>query len=183
MVSIISLDDPPARERSRRGLRSRILSAVTFLVAVLLIAYATVADPRPASRTPSETALPAAAAPEPMPRLVVPASVAAGSTLVLLAYRDAGLCGPTEVRLDGARLEISAIGGVASSSRSFVSLRIPAHTSAGSHRIELYGPMRAAGGALCGDAPEHQARIATATITVHASRQLRPAWTTGRTRE
>jgi hypothetical protein len=166
MLSTIDLDNPPARQRSLPGpLRRFALTTATVLAAVLLIAYAMAAEPPPAPQAPSETA---PAAPAPLPRLVAPASVAAGSTVVVLVYRDFDLCGPTKVRLDGTPLEVATMGSAAPANHSWVSIQIPAHTSGGTHRIELYGPISAAGGVLCGRTPERQSRIATARITVHA---------------
>jgi len=164
MLSTIDLDNPPARQRSRRGpLRHIALTAAAVLVAaLLLIAYGMAGESPPAPQAPSEKA------PAPLPRLVAPESVAAGSTVVVLIYRDFDLCGPTQVRLDGAPLEVATTGSAAPANHSWISIRIPAHTSGGTHRIELYGPMPAAGGVLCGRTPERQSRIATARITVHA---------------
>lgn len=170
MTSTISLDDPPAPQRSRSVLLRRTLTTAIILAAaaVFLTCYVA-ADPRPALRPPSDTvAAPAPPVPDLLPRLITPASVAAGSTVVMLVYRDSNLCGHAQVRLDGALLPVTSLGGAAPKNHIFISIQIPTKTPKGPHRVELYGPMGTVGGVLCGTIPEHQARIATATIAVRS---------------
>jgi hypothetical protein len=170
MLSTIDLDNSSAPKRRSRGTLGRTFTAMAVVVAaVVLTAYAKAAEPRPAYRTPTNTAAnPAPVTPESVPRLVVPASATAGSTITILGYRNPDLCGPTQVGLDGVLLTVTIIGGAESTNRIRISIQIPKRTLPGPHRVDLYGPMRAAGGMLCGRTPEHQTRIATATITVPA---------------
>jgi hypothetical protein len=103
-------------------------------------------------------------------RLVAAHTARPGERLTVLAYRDARLCGPAELRIDGAPVWHQLdrrIGPVGSGlTEMFLTLEVPRSISPGQHEIQLYGPVRAVWGSICGDAPERQGRLATSRIII-----------------
>jgi hypothetical protein len=179
----IDLDDKPplAPHLSRRRRRRAIMTVLTAAGAVLVLAYALTAGSGTTAHPPrNDVAAPAPApaqVPAPYPRLIVPAAAAAGDTLIVLAYRNPELCGPTELRIDGVTTPTTIIPNAANEAsaypQAFLSIQIPRATATGSHQIDLYGPMPSKGGILCGAVAEHQARIATAAIAIHRPATVR----------
>lgn len=92
-----------------------------------------------------------------------------GDWLIMLAYRDSRFCGPAEVRFDGLPTENRPLAEhtLMPADRLFLRVQIPATATAGSHELELFGPLP--GGpphTLCADTPEHQGLLGRAPITV-----------------
>jgi hypothetical protein len=73
------------------------------------------------------------------PRLVTPATASAGERIPVLAYLVPGHCGGTELRLDGAPVVQRLTRYAVASDRLevFLTLDVPASTTAGRHEIEL----------------------------------------------
>jgi hypothetical protein len=162
----IDLDDEP-KEVPQRPRRRTITTVLSVAAAVAVIAYALAAGPGLEARPPMAAPAPARAA-TPYPRLIIPTVAAAGDTLVVIAYRNPRLCGPTELRFDGAPIPTRTVPATANGyPQIFLTMRVPPAAATGSHRIDLYGPIPSTSGIICGDVPEHQGRLATAAITVH----------------
>jgi hypothetical protein len=109
------------------------------------------------------------------PRLLAPRAAAPGEQITVLAYRDRRLCGAAELRLDGTPVSYRLAGYVGSPNPDrmamFLSVRVPRSATPGHHEIELYGPVPGGrGGPLCADVREHQAELATTSITVGSRR-------------
>jgi hypothetical protein len=108
-------------------------------------------------------------------RLITPGTATQGQQLIVLGHRNSGLCGPAELRFDGnpVRHRILAYAGDHDDTyqQLFMSMDVPRSAAPGTHRIELFGPVRSTRGSICGDVPEHQARIDTATISINAAPQ------------
>jgi hypothetical protein len=166
----IDLDDEP--KEVPQQLRHRTITTVLSVsAAVVVIAYALAAGAGLGAHPPMAAPAPARAS-TPYPRLIIPTAAAAGDTLIVIAYRNPRLCGPTELRFDGAAIPTRTVPTSANSSpQIFLSMRVPPTAATGSHRIDLYGPMPSTGGIICGDVPEHQGRLATAAIAVHRPTQ------------
>jgi hypothetical protein len=108
-------------------------------------------------------------------RLLAPQAAVPGDRITVLAYRDRRLCGAAELRLDGAPVSYRLAGYVGSPNpgrmEMFLSVVVPRSATPGNHEIELYGPVPGGrSGPLCADVPEHQARLATTSITVGSRR-------------
>jgi hypothetical protein len=133
-----------------------VLAAVVALVAAYTMRSDAVAAPDRALELQS--------------RLIVPASAAPGERLVVLAYRNPELCGPTELRLDGAAIPQQVLLYEGQHGRVypnlFLALDLPASISLGTHRIALFGPVPSTGGTSCGDVAERRDQIATSPITI-----------------
>jgi hypothetical protein len=176
---------PPAmtltRRRLRRFLEPGLLVAATGVI--LLAIQAAGGDGSPAAcqtaaaPSPSQSARSAAAPSTPRAslRLVAPQTAVPGERVTVLAYRSRRLCGPAELRFDG-RLTAQKLLRYAGPpdpdyAEMFMAMDVPRSAKPGSHLIELYGPRPGgAAGQLCGDAAEHQARLATTTISVESQR-------------
>jgi hypothetical protein len=106
-------------------------------------------------------------------RLVAPQTATPGERLTVLTYRNRRLCGPTELRFDGAPAvqQLVRYAGRLDPdyAETFVTLDVPRNAKPGRHVIDLYGPRPGGRGPICGDVPEHQGLLATATITVGSS--------------
>jgi hypothetical protein len=156
------------RASKRRTMTTASLTAIT----TLLVGYA-VGGGRLAPNHPQPAAARQEAAPDQRglhARLLAPAMAGAGERVPVLAFRDPKLCGPTELRFDGATVEQRIIGYAAPDSRTypqiFMSMDVPRSATTGTHRIELLGPVPSTHGAMCADIPERQGRIATTTISI-----------------
>ncbi len=173
---------PPPRlsfgqQLRRRSTRQAVRSAAGTAAAVALVVAAALYGGHPAgSPTPSARSgtAPAPASYQQRADLIAPATAAPGERLVVLGHRNPGLCGPAELRFDGrpVRHETLTYTGRARDTdpRQFMSVDVPRSATPGTHRIDLFGPVRSAGGVTCGDVPEHQAHIDTVTISVTAAR-------------
>jgi hypothetical protein len=157
-----------ARPESRRTIATAGLAAIATLLVTNTIGGPRV-TPSPPATTPAVTA-PAAQPLAPQPRLIVPALAAPGERVTVLAFRNARLCGPADLRFDGAPVPHGVLRYASPDSapypRFFMSLDVPPGAGPGMHSIELIGPVQAAGGSSCGDVPERQGRIAQAPILV-----------------
>ena len=120
-------------------------------------------------------ALRAAPAAPPVPqvqlRLVAPATAAPGQRIVVLAFKDEGLCGRAELRFDGAPVQhrLTGIAGSPLPDRveMFLGMQVPRSTPAGLHTLDLYSlPASSSVGSACAQIGEHRARLATTTIAV-----------------
>jgi hypothetical protein len=182
-------DRPPAsgRRRWRRVAEPLVLlaAAATFF-AIMRFAEnrdapaadeprsAVVSAPATSARPdvgPSTTLVNAQGSHVPSPRFVVPATARRGDQITIVGYRESRLCGPTELHFDGRPIPHQIRARATPTSEGWVELyltvTIPSVTSLGTHGLELFGP--AAGGnagALCGDVPEHQDRLADAEIII-----------------
>jgi hypothetical protein len=153
-------------------------AGLTAAAAAILVAYTLGGGKPPAVRP--ESAPPAPAAQPGQARLDTtsrlnaqlnaPATATAGEPLTVLAYRNPKLCGPAELRFDGAPVPHKAIRYPGLDDlfhpQIFLSMDVPNSARAGIHHIELRGPVRSTRGTICGDVPEHQATIATTAISV-----------------
>ena len=52
-----------------------------------------------------------------------------------------------------------------------MSMDVPRAATVGTHQIELFGPVPSTQGGICGDVPELQARIDTASISINRHRE------------
>lgn len=114
-------------------------------------------------------------APVALGRLLAPQTASPGERITVLAYRNRWLCGAAEMRFDGATLahQLASVVGPPNSDRTdmFLTMQVPRSATPGHHEIALYGPMPGGGrGQICADVGEHQAQLATTTITVAARR-------------
>jgi hypothetical protein len=105
------------------------------------------------------------------PRLLAPHAAAPGERITVLAFRNRRLCGPEELRFDGVPVvhRLAHVLGPVDPDRveMFVTVEVPRSARPGRHEIELYGPtLGGRSGQICADLPEHQAKLATVTITV-----------------
>ena len=121
----------------------------------------------------ASSATPSAAPPtaEGPPRLLAPQTASPGERITVLAYRNPRLCGSAQLRFDGAPVKhrLASYVGPQHPDRMemFLTMQVPGSVTPGSHTIELYGPMPGGStGPICADVREHQARLATTTITV-----------------
>jgi hypothetical protein len=178
---------PPTTTLSRRRLRRLVEPGllVAAIGVILLAVHATGGDGTPAAGgvdgrtmvTPSQPGRATEGAPSPRAqlRLVAPQTAVPGERLTVLAYRDRRLCGPTELRFDAKptaqKLLRYADRPDPDYAEMFMAVDVPRSAKPGSHLIELYGPREGGpAGQLCGDVPEHQARLANATILVQSVR-------------
>ena len=178
----IDLDeDRPGRpERSRyRPTRKTIATTALTATAAGVLAFAFVTgDTRPGVTGQPQPAPNTAAASDHRLRyaaqFITPEAAAPGERVAVLANRNVTLCGPAELRFDGAavphRLTRYAAGqDRRSNPQFFMWMDVPRSARPGTHHIDLFGPVRAYRGSICTDVPERQARIATATITIEKS--------------
>jgi hypothetical protein len=149
---------------------------VAFTGVVLVAVHVSGGDGVPAVAPP--TAPPPAASAEmgASPRadhlLVAPQTAVRGERITVVAYRTRRLCGPPELRFDGKPTvyELRAYAGRPSFDyvEMLMTMNVPRSARPGSHMIELYGREQGGpAGALCGDVREHQARLATTTISIN----------------
>jgi hypothetical protein len=167
-------DDAAAEQLSlRQRLRRRypikkIAGAGAVAVAGVALAAASLverASPLPAS-PPS---LPQTAAAQ-HAQLIAPATAAPGQRIIVLAYRNQNLCGPAELRLDGTPVPQHKLTDAGPEPHTyqqlFIAMNLPRWTTPGRHRIDLLGPVQSETGDMCGDRPEHQARIDSTVISI-----------------
>ncbi len=179
----IDLDDRAATDRERlpvlqrlrrRPLRRTVRTAALTLSAAgaLLAAYALPGDNAAGPTPPSASRETAPAAPPHVQpaRLIAPATATPGEHLIVLGHRDPALCGPAELRFDGlpVRHRVLRAAGARGDAypQLFMAMDVPRSATSGTHQIELFGPVRSVQGDICGDVPEHQARIDTASISI-----------------
>ncbi|MEV6487131.1 hypothetical protein AB0M20_00630 [Actinoplanes sp. NPDC051633] len=148
----------------RRTVRTAALTvaaAAALLVANALQGGDVAAPPLPAAAGSGEQRV----------RLIAPATATPGSHLVVLGHRNPVLCGAAELRFDGlpVRHKVIAYAGRTLGSayqQVFMSMDLPRSATPGTHRIDLFGPVRSTSGSTCGDVPERQARIDTTSISI-----------------
>jgi hypothetical protein len=109
------------------------------------------------------------------PRLLAPQAASPGERITVLAYRNPRLCGPAQLHFDGAPVghRLASYVGSRNPDRleMFLTMRVPRSATPGGHKIDLYGPMTGGSrGPTCADVREHQARLASTTITVASRR-------------
>jgi hypothetical protein len=162
----------PPRFRLRR-LIEVVLLALGLGVVLLASRYVdhfAAAPPRTAPGAARDIAKPSISAASDSPLIVAGTFARPGGWLIVSAHRDPRFCGPAEVRLDGHPTENRRVGEVptpADPGRLFLWVQIPSTTTAGTHELELFGPLP--GGpahSLCADTPEHQGLLGRAPITV-----------------
>lgn len=117
----------------------------------------------------AESAKPSISASRDSPMVVAGTFARPGEWLIVLAYRDSRFCGPAEVRFDGLPTENRPLAEHTLTPTDHLVLRvqIPATATAGSHELELFGPLP--GGPphpICADTPEHQGPLGRAPVTV-----------------
>jgi hypothetical protein len=163
---------PDWRRYLRPSTRQTVTTAGLTAIAALLVGY-TIGGGRLAPNHPQAAAAPPAAVSDQQgrhARLLAPATAAAGERVPILAFRNTKLCGPTELSFDNAAVGQRIIGYPAPDSHTypqiFMSMDVPRSAKAGTHEIELLGPVAATQGAICADIPERQGRIATTTISI-----------------
>jgi hypothetical protein len=173
---------PPRRRRLRR------LAEPLLFVALAGSVFAATEVTGP-SDAPSDwrSSQPAAASQQAVPgktttspqlvtaRLVVPSTARAGERITIVGYRDSALCGPSEVRFDGAAVDHRETATAAPYAprldMMFMTMTIPATAAPGAHHIELYGPVAGGRhGPLCGGVPERHGRIAAAEVNISLDR-------------
>jgi hypothetical protein len=169
----------PERSRYRPTRKTIATTALTVTAAAGVLAFAYVTgDAQPGVTGQPQPAPSTAAVSEPRLRytdqFITPELAAAGERVTVVAYRNVTLCGPAELRFDGAavphRLTRYAAGqDRRSNPQFFMWMDVPRSARPGTHHIDLFGPVRAYRGNICTDVPERQARIATATITIENS--------------
>lgn len=177
--------DPKPRSKSPTRRRVRRLAETGSLIAaagaILLAAHTTSGDgssgaPSARPATPSRFAQTPDASPTQQVhlRLVVPETAIPGERLIVLAYRNRRLCGKAELRFDGAPAahELLRYAGPANQDHAqmFMTMEVPRSAKPGGHEIELYGPRQGRRGPICGDVPEQQGRLASATIAIERVR-------------
>jgi hypothetical protein len=166
------------RDRLRRLLEPALIIASTGVI--LLAVHATGGEDPPAAApptapSPSQVARAEVAAPRHADlRLVAPQTAAPGERITVLAYRNRRLCGPAELRLDSKPVphQLLAYAGTPNPdyAEMFMMIDVPRSAHPGNHVIELYGPRQGGpAGPLCGDVREHQARLASTTITINGT--------------
>jgi hypothetical protein len=134
-------------------------------MAVQIIDDRSVSLRRPAA--PSPVGMSAApAVPDIQPRLIAPAIAAPGEWIVVLAFKNAGLCGQAELRFDGSPLHHRLTGNAGSRLPNwvemFLAVQVPRSATTGMHTVDLYG----SAANLCNEVGKHQAKLATTTIIV-----------------
>jgi hypothetical protein len=166
------------RSRLRRLLEPALLIASTGVI--LLTVHATGGEDPPTAAPPTAPS-PSQAAPAEVVaarhadlRLVAPQTATPGERITVLAYRNRRLCGPAELRLDGKPVphQLLAYAGTPNPdyAEMFMTIGVPRSAHPGNHMIELYGPRQGGpAGPLCGDIREHQARLASTTITINGT--------------
>ncbi len=133
--------------------------------------------PQAVGRAP--TALPStsgSSSPQPTPvvvsHLIMPGTARPGEAVVVVGYRTSTLCGSLELRFDDAPIvhRVQAVGSTRlGQSEIYMTMNVPSTATAGAHHVKLVGPVPgAAGGSVCGEAPEHQDVVAAADILVDA---------------
>jgi hypothetical protein len=130
-----------------------------------------VAEPAAPSVSPAAASFASPRASASLPRFVAPRAASAGQWITVLAYRNPRLCGPAELRFDGALVahRLGSYVGQQDSDRvdMFLTMQVPRSAGRGIHEIELYGPISGGGtNPLCADVAEHQGQLAAATVTV-----------------
>jgi hypothetical protein len=174
---------PPARRRrsaeGARGLRRFAEPGLVVVAAAAMVLAgqvtggggSPVAEPAAPSVSPAAASFASPRASASLPRFVAPRAASAGQWITVLAYRNPRLCGPAELRFDGALVahRLGSYVGQQDSDRvdMFLTMQVPRSARRGIHEIELYGPISGGGSnPLCADVPEHQGQLATATVTV-----------------
>jgi hypothetical protein len=171
-LSVPSTTRPSTWPTVLRSTPHRIMATGLTAMAALLASHSVVGGRLPPNPPPA-SAVPAAGQPEPFARLIAPATARAGDRIPILAFRNPTLCGPAELRLDGAKPEQQTTAYARSDSptnpRVFMAIDVPRTTKPGTHQIDLIGPVSTTRGAICADSPERQGHIATTTIAISAT--------------
>jgi hypothetical protein len=161
---------PEALQRLRRFVEPALLvtGAAAAMFAIHLTDNREPAVPRPAA-PPATTPAAAAPAPDNQLRLVAPAIAAPGERIVVLAFRDAGLCGAAELRFDGTVLNhrLTGIAGSQPPDRVglFLTAQVPHSARAGVHPLDLYGPVtNGSSGPMCAQVGYSNAKVTTTII-------------------
>lgn len=164
---------PDWRRFLRPSTRRTMTTAGLTAIAALLVGYS-IGGGRPLPNGPRAAPAPPVAVSDQQQGvhavLLAPAAAGAGERVPVLAFRNPKLCGPAELRFDGAAVEQRIIRYAGPDSRTypqiFMSMDVPRSAEPGTHEIELLGPVPSTQGAICADVPERQGRIAAATISI-----------------
>jgi hypothetical protein len=162
---------PPSWQRRLRRFAEPALLVAGISAAIMVMHIAD--DPSAPERAGSPSTGPAAAAraPQVQLRLIAPAIAAPGERVVVLAFKNAGLCGQAELRFDGTSVphRLTGIAGSRLPDRveMFLGMQVPRSATAGMHTLDLYGPAaNSSTSAVCAHRGERSARLATTTIVV-----------------
>ncbi|MEV6491310.1 hypothetical protein AB0M20_22245 [Actinoplanes sp. NPDC051633] len=163
---------PERSHHWRRITRNPLQTAAVIAGAALLLASHAIgggtAKQAPAAAAPIPANQTTTA--QPHARLIVPETAVAGESLPVLAFRNSKLCGPAELRFDGAAIATSSVRLTAPNTHTyqelFMTIVVPLTARAGTHHLDLIGPVPAAHGQFCGDVPERQGTVASASMTI-----------------
>jgi hypothetical protein len=163
---------PGPAVRLRRFVEPGLLVVAAGVMLLAVQVTGDVASPAKAPASAGPAAVRTSATP---PRLLVPQTASPGEQITVLAYRNRRLCGAAELRLDGTPVSYRLAGYVDSPNpdrmEMFLSVEVPRSVTPGNHEIELYGPVPGGrSGPLCAFVREHQAELATTSITVGSRR-------------
>jgi hypothetical protein len=164
------LAQPAVQRKLRRFAEpALLLAAVAAAIMTLRVADGHRVPERVGPSSASTAA--AAGIPQIQLRLIAPTVAAPGQRIVVLAFKDAGLCGRAELRFDGTPVDhqLTAIAGspLPYSVEMFLGVRIPRSAATGMHTLDLYGPPPASStGSICAHLGDHQPKLATTTIVV-----------------
>jgi hypothetical protein len=168
--------DRPLRTRRRLG---RFVEPALFvalngvvLVAVHVSGGAGESAVAPPTAPPPAASAGMGASPRADHRLVAPQTAVRGERITVVAYRTRRLCGPPELRFDGKPTVYGLRAYAGRPSFDYVemlmTMNVPRSARPGSHVIELYGREQGdSAAALCGDVCEHQAQLASTTISIN----------------
>jgi hypothetical protein len=169
-----------ARRRLRRFIEPALLAALTGVV--LLAVHISGGDGMPPVAPPPAASAGTGASPRADQLLVAPQTAVRGERITVAAYRTRQLCGPAELRFDGKPTVYALRAYAGRPTFTYVemlmTMNVPRSAQPGSHIIELYGRDQGGpAGTRCADVPEHQARLATTTISLNRiSRRRRHGW-------
>jgi hypothetical protein len=161
---------PPAL-RQLRQFAGPLLLMAGFIAAIMATQQADdrIAPERvgPSSDGPAASAQ----APHVRPRLIAPAIATPGQRIVVLAFKNAGLCSRAELRFDGTPVQ-HRLTGIAGSQlpdrvEIFLGVQLPRSATVGMHTLDLYGSTVSGWtGSTCAHLGDQQAKLATTIIAV-----------------
>jgi hypothetical protein len=155
--------------RARPNTPVALRRAVVPVTGVALLLAALLGAGQPG--TPTPTAVNVASQSSVGPHLLVPQQARPGARLTVLVHRDHRLCGNAELRLDGFPVQhrvLADLGPVSGQWQALImTMDVPGTAAPGRHVVRLDGPIPGGrGGLLCAEMPEHQDRIAEATLVL-----------------
>ena len=161
---------PPARRLLRR-FAGPLLLAAGFIAAIMTTQQA---DDRTAPERvgpSSDGAAASAQEPQVQLRLIAPAIATPGQRIVVLAFKNAGLCTQAELRFDGAPVQhwLTGIAGsqVPDRVEMFLGVHLPRSATLGMHTLDLYGSTAGGStGSTCAHLGDQPAKLATTVIVV-----------------